>query len=75
MAPGRTLPGRSATSEIHSASTSAVKAVAAIACCSVDAVSPISRCGATDSATNSSPARAPATVVLPTKKLVYDATL
>jgi hypothetical protein len=57
-------PGSSATSEIHSESTSAVNAVAATACRSSVPLSSLA-C-ATDSATNSSPVSAPATVRLPT---------
>ena len=70
LARGSSLPGRRPNSEIHSASSSAVNAVAAIVRCCCEARSPISRSGASDAATNSSPVSAPATVVLDRKKLV-----
>jgi hypothetical protein len=52
---------------MNKASTRAVKAVDAIAWCSMEALSPRSRSGATDTATKSSPTSAPATVAVPVK--------
>jgi hypothetical protein len=52
---------------MNSASTSAVNAVPAMAWCSTDRLSR-SRSGEIDSATNSSPMSAPATVAEPLKK-------